>query len=152
MRNKVVPASDAGSQCDLVPSKPYQTIRRLSTQLQEQEDTIKRLIETTQEQALEVERSKRGKKKVLEYDLIRMAKTPFHLVNWMAIFLALLLGILSVVILEAVVDWLLIPSTLGIEDTDFYSQYPVYEPQAAGIRKWMVAMLDFGDDMSILIQ
>lgn len=61
MRNKVVPASDAGAQCDLVPSKPSQTVRRLSMQLQTQEETIKRLIEITHEQELEVRRSKRGK-------------------------------------------------------------------------------------------
>ena len=61
IRSKIVPASDAGAQCDLVTSKPSDTVRRLSIQLQTQEETIKRLIQLSHEKDFKVKQSKRGK-------------------------------------------------------------------------------------------
>ncbi|KAI7876701.1 hypothetical protein K492DRAFT_172322 [Lichtheimia hyalospora FSU 10163] len=81
-----------------------------------------------------------------------MTYTLFCLAKSMTIFLALISVVLCVIIFETIIDWLVVPSTLGIEHTNYYSQYPVYQSPATGIRKWMVELLDFGDDMSIVVQ
>lgn len=154
MRNKIVPASDAGAQCDLVSSSSSEATRRLSVQLQEQEATIKRLMELDHEKDLELKRSKQGTRNIswLENDCQHDLYATFRLVNFTQSLLVLASLILFIFITEAVIDWLATPSTLGIEHTNYYSSKPGDQVPATGIRKWMVEMLDFGDDMSFVVQ